>query len=108
MDEFGSALRRVSELGRRKRIDAPAASVSRLQYGHFLARAGELACGHQARRARAYDDNMIRTWSKHGSITDRLPPQHPHSGSGTAVALRRLPKPGCSPASSPRRALADL
>src|SRR5260221_14764950 len=43
MDEFGSAFRRVSEVGRRKRMDAPATSVSRLQYGHSLARAGEFA-----------------------------------------------------------------
>src|ERR1700737_2158975 len=49
MDEFGSALRRVSEVGRRKRMDAPAASVTRLQYGHSLARTSELAGGHQAR-----------------------------------------------------------
>src|SRR5258707_13525531 len=58
MDEFGSALRRVSELGRRKRMDAPAASVTRLQYGHSLARAGEFAGGHQACGDCADDDDV--------------------------------------------------
>src|ERR1700722_6991340 len=48
VDEFGTAFRRISELGIRKRMDAPAASVTRLQYGHSLARAGEFAGGHQA------------------------------------------------------------
>jgi hypothetical protein len=59
MDEFGSALCRVSEVGGRKRMDAPAASVSRLQYGHSLARAGEFAGGHQPRGACADDDDVI-------------------------------------------------
>src|ERR1700720_539865 len=63
MDEFGSALRRISEVGKRKRMDAPAASVSRLYYGHSLVLAGEFARGHQACGARADDDDMARTRS---------------------------------------------
>src|ERR1700731_2582390 len=39
MNEFGSAFGRVTELRSRKRMDSPAASVSRLQYAHLLARA---------------------------------------------------------------------
>src|ERR1700682_3440229 len=58
-DEFSSALRRISEVGRLKRMDAPAASVARLQYGHSLARAGEFAGGHQPRGACADDDDVI-------------------------------------------------
>src|ERR1700688_4428518 len=87
MDEFGSALRRVSEVGRRKRMDAPAASVSRLQYGHSLARAGEFAGGHQACGACADDDDVVWTWSGHAGdlpvsrrvgtrVLDPVPQQH--------------------------------
>src|ERR1700737_4076550 len=69
MDEFGSGLRRVSEVGRRKRMDAPAAPVSRLEYGDSLARAGEFAGGHQARGARADDDEVIWMWSGHAGAS---------------------------------------
>jgi hypothetical protein len=66
MDEFGSALRRVSEVGRRKRMYAPAASLSRLQNGHSLARAAEFAGGHQARSACADDDDVV--WMHHRPV----------------------------------------
>src|SRR5258708_33519136 len=65
MDAFGSALRQLSEVGRRKRMDAPAASVSRLQYGHSLAPAAEFAGGHQPRGAGAVDDDAVWMWACH-------------------------------------------
>src|SRR3979490_913350 len=87
MDEFSSALRWVSELGSGKRMDAPAASVPRLQYGHSLAGAGEFAGGHQARGACADDDDLISMWSGHAGasptgcrlnirVLDPVPQQH--------------------------------
>src|SRR5450755_1154098 len=63
MDEFRAPFRRVAELGSRKRIDAAAASVSRFKYGHFLARAPELAGGHQTRRTCADDNDVARILS---------------------------------------------
>ena len=65
MDEFGAGFRRVAELSSRKRMDAPTAPVSRLQYGHSLARAGEFAGGHQACGACADDDDLA--WMHHRS-----------------------------------------
>jgi hypothetical protein len=59
MDKFGSAFRRVSKPGSRQRMDAPATSISRLQYGHSPAGAGEFAGGHQASRACADDDDVL-------------------------------------------------
>src|SRR4030081_4005654 len=41
MDEFGTAFRRISELSSRKRMDAPAAPVSRFQYRPLPARPSE-------------------------------------------------------------------
>jgi hypothetical protein len=61
-EEFGTALRRVAELGSRKRIDAAAAPVSRFKFGHFLARAPEFAGGHQTRRTCADDATPILYW----------------------------------------------
>src|SRR6202043_2929861 len=67
MDELGSALRRVSEVGRRKRMDAPAASVSRLKYGHSLARASEFAGGNQACGACTDNDDVVWIRSGHAA-----------------------------------------
>jgi hypothetical protein len=58
MDELGSALRRVAKFIGRQRVDASAASVSRLEDGHLFARASKLARSHQARSARADDQEM--------------------------------------------------
>jgi hypothetical protein len=58
VNKLGAALRRVSEFLGRQRVDAPAASDSRLEDGHSLAGAGKLAGGHKARSARA-DDQKI-------------------------------------------------
>jgi hypothetical protein len=63
MDEFGPALRGVSEVAGRKRINAPAAPISRFQERHPPARTCEFACCHQTSGARADDDNMLRVWS---------------------------------------------
>jgi hypothetical protein len=68
-------------------MNAPAASVSRLQHGHSLARAGEFAGGHQARGAGADDDDVIWMWSGHAGasptgcrlnirVLDPVPQQH--------------------------------
>jgi hypothetical protein len=59
MDEFGTAFRRVSELRSRKRMDAPAASVSRFQYRDPLAGASELAHSHQACGTCTDDNDMV-------------------------------------------------
>ena len=59
MDEFGTGFCRVSELSGRKRMDAPAAPVSRFQYRHLPAGKCEFAGGHQACGARADDDDMV-------------------------------------------------
>jgi len=67
MDELGATVRRVSELSSWKGMDAPAASVTRFQYGHLLASASELARGHQARGTGADDDNLVRILVGHGA-----------------------------------------
>jgi len=68
MDEFGAALRRTSELRSRKRMDAPAASVS--QYRYPLANASEFARGHQACGTGSDDDDMVCVLFGHaGSFT---------------------------------------
>jgi hypothetical protein len=59
MDEFGSALRRISEVGRRQRMDAPAASVARFQDRHLPARTSEFAGSYQAGGAGADDDDAV-------------------------------------------------
>ena len=58
MDELGATLRRISKFLRRQRVDTSTASVSRLEDGHPFARACKLAGGHQARSARADDQEM--------------------------------------------------
>src|SRR5271165_986639 len=58
MDKLGAALRRVAKFLGRQRVDASAASVSRLEYGHLLACAGKLAGRHQARSAGADHHEM--------------------------------------------------
>ena len=100
MDEFGAAFGRVSEFTSRKRMDAPAAPVSRFQYCHLPARTPEFAGGHQTCGTRA-DRRRYGLDCDEPCFTDRPVFRHPHSGSGTAATLRRLPGPGCSPASSP-------
>jgi len=68
MDEVGAALRRTSELRNRKRMDAPAASVS--QYRYPLANASEFARGHQACGTGSDDDDMVCVLFGHaGSFT---------------------------------------
>ena len=58
MDELGTTLRRISKFLRRQRVDTSTASVSRLEDGHLFARACKFAGGHQARSARADDQEM--------------------------------------------------
>ena len=58
MDELGTAFRRISKFLRRQRVDTSTASVSRLEDGHLFARACKFAGGHQARSARADDQEM--------------------------------------------------
>src|SRR5882724_6286210 len=65
MDEFGTPLRGVSELGGAQGVDAPTASVSRLQNRHPLSRAAEFACGHQARGTCSDNDDMLWAWKSH-------------------------------------------
>jgi hypothetical protein len=62
MDEFGSALRGVSEVADRKWINAPAAPIPRFQERHPPARTCEFACCHQTSGARADDDNVVSSW----------------------------------------------
>jgi hypothetical protein len=62
MDEFGSALCGVSELGVRKWINAPAASISCFQERHPPSRTREFACSHQTSRPRADDHNVLSIW----------------------------------------------
>jgi hypothetical protein len=62
MDEFGSALCGVSELGVWKRINAPAASISCFQQRHPPSRTCEFPCSHQTSRPRADDDNVLSIW----------------------------------------------
>ena len=63
MDEFGSAFRLVSEVGRRKRVDAASASVPCFQYCYLFAGSPKLACCGQARSTRSNDDDgsFLRT-----------------------------------------------
>jgi hypothetical protein len=58
MDELGAALRRVSKVLGRLRVDPPTTSISRLEDGHLLAGAGKLTSGHQACGA-CTDDQAI-------------------------------------------------
>jgi hypothetical protein len=60
MNEFGSAFRGISELAGRKRVNAPAAPLPCFQQRHPPARSCEFACCHQASRAGADDDNVLR------------------------------------------------
>jgi hypothetical protein len=59
MYEFGATLGRITELGSRKRMDAPAASVSRFQYRDPLAGTPELARGDQACGTGTDDNDMV-------------------------------------------------
>ena len=59
MDEFGSALRGVSEVAGRKWINAPAAPIPCFQERHPPARTCEFACCHQTSGARADDDDVV-------------------------------------------------
>src|SRR5258706_14665228 len=65
MDEFGTAFRRVSEFRSRKRMDTPAAPVSRFQHRHLPAGSSEFAGGHQACGACADYDDVVWMWSGH-------------------------------------------
>jgi hypothetical protein len=58
MDELGAALRRVSKLLSRQWVDASTASISRFEDGHLFAGSCKLASRHQARGARADDQEM--------------------------------------------------
>jgi hypothetical protein len=58
MDKLGATLRRISKFLRRQRVDTSTASGSRLEDGHLFAQACKLAGGHQARSARADDQEM--------------------------------------------------
>jgi hypothetical protein len=58
MDELGAALGRVSKFLGAQRVDASAASVSRLEDRHPFARKSELARCHQARSARTDDQEV--------------------------------------------------
>jgi hypothetical protein len=58
MDKLRAALRRVAKFFGGQRVDASAASVSRLENGHSLACACELAGSHQARCAGADHHEM--------------------------------------------------
>jgi hypothetical protein len=49
----------------RQRVDASAASVSRFKDNHPLAGAGKLTCSHQARGARADDQDMGWMQNRH-------------------------------------------
>jgi hypothetical protein len=55
MDKFGAAFSRVAKFLGGQRVDAPAASVSRLEDRNSLARARELASRHQPRSTSADD-----------------------------------------------------
>jgi hypothetical protein len=63
--EFGTALRRISELRSRKRMDAATASASRFQYRHPLARPPELAGCHQPCGSGSDDDDVFCPRSPH-------------------------------------------
>src|SRR6516165_6284444 len=58
MDELGAALRRISKFLSWQWVDASTASISRLEDGHLFAGACKLASGHQARGARADDQEV--------------------------------------------------
>jgi hypothetical protein len=58
VDKFGAALRRIAKLLDGQRVDAPAASISRLEDRHSFARSHELAGRHQARSTSADDQYM--------------------------------------------------
>jgi len=60
MDKLGTTLCRVAKLLDRQRINASAAPVSRIENGHLLARAPELAASHQARSAGTDDQELRR------------------------------------------------
>jgi hypothetical protein len=58
VDKFGAAFGRVAKFLGGQRIDASAASISRLENRHSFAGAHEFAGGHQARSTSSNDDNM--------------------------------------------------
>jgi len=60
MDKLGAALRRVAKFRGGQRVDASAASLSRLKDSHSFACACKLAGSHEARSARANDQKMRR------------------------------------------------
>ena len=72
MDEFGAPFGRVSEFTNRKRMDAPAAPVSRFQYCHLPARTPEFAGGHQTCGTRADHDDMVWMMTSHALPTGRF------------------------------------
>src|SRR6202522_300317 len=100
MNEFGAPFRGVAELGRQKRIDAPPASVARLQDGNSLARAAEFAGGHQPCGACADDDDVVRTRSGHPNVIEPLRLMRQRFEFGSAGASLHPLAPGCSPVSS--------
>src|SRR5712691_11162328 len=67
MDKLGPALRRVAKFLGGQRVDASAASVSRLEYGHSLACACELAGRHQPRSPGADHHEMGWMLRRHRS-----------------------------------------
>src|SRR5262245_6527897 len=87
MDELGAALRRVSKFLGRQRVNAPAASVSRLEDSYPFARACELAGGHQARSARTDDHAMGWRQKRHRTILNSV------ASRGCASALLRDQSP---------------
>jgi hypothetical protein len=48
VDELGATFSRVSKYLRGQRMNAAAATVSRFEDGHLLARAGKFSGGHEA------------------------------------------------------------
>ena len=69
MDKFGAALCRVTELREWQRIDAPAATVARLEDRHLPSGVRQLSAGHQAGSARADDQKMSRVQRAHQVTT---------------------------------------
>src|SRR5262245_41629350 len=65
VNELGATLRGISKFLRRQRVYTSTASVSRLEDGYLFTRACKLAGGHQARSARADDEEMSYDWWFH-------------------------------------------
>jgi hypothetical protein len=65
VNELGPALGGISEFRGRQRINAPAAAVAGLEDRYPLARAQELAAGHQSRGTGSHDQDMVRTRTQH-------------------------------------------